>query len=264
MNLTAVTSNRGHDEWLIPEINHFELSDAYDPPDLSQEERDYFGPEILKENLAIAKWIVQMGKKRNEAVKLALEKYPETTDIMLCDSSYVPQIASLRKLIVNYTRLRDMGWEACLGGCSWGKIRRTIRTYLRTPTIWYDSWAVPEMKNAVFEHTTKYWNSSAVPWEGLFPTSSLICASIFPRSEWDKGARFKPPPDWHGCEINGLFESMKIPKFTDLNVVFWRHVKYPLIKCIRVSLGLGRLIGRKREFTIEAQREIQRYKKSEW
>lgn len=232
MRLVAVTISRHEESWDLPDVPWYCLV------------RD---EDILGEGSPPRRYITYLAEKRNEAVKLALEKYPDATDIIICDTYYLHQIEGLNRLISDYQKIRSQG--VALGGAIWGTIRLKLEHYFRRPRIeWYDKWAVPELAFVPYRwrpETDVVARMFTPPLPGLYYTSALSGVAIWPRSVWDKGARFGVNDDLHGCEMNRFYESAGIPRYIDLDAVFWRRTVYPLSKCIRNTLHLGRLIGKK-------------------
>ena len=118
-------------------------------------------------------YISYLAEKRNLAIKLALEKYPDTTDIISCDSYYVHQNEPLNKLISDYKSLKS---PTILGGAVWGKQRTRISHLIRIKKDWYDKWGVPELRWVPYK-----WNPMddwltfrmRVPIQGLYRTKNI-------------------------------------------------------------------------------------------
>ncbi len=195
-------------------------------------------------------YISYLAEKRNVAVRAALKEYPETTDIFFCDSYYLHQDQSSKRLISDYEALKKRGLPVILGGAVWGKNRTRISHILRPAKHWHDSWGVPELRWAPYN-----WNPSAdwltfrmrVPLEGLYRTKNVSGAFIFPREVWDRGIRFEAPSDLHGVELSSLCEKVNLPIYIDFNARFQRDLIYSVIKCLRCSLAIrSRLRGTKK------------------
>jgi hypothetical protein len=261
MKLTAVTISMTPETWDLPEYNWFNYVENIPLPELTADELEYYDKDVAINRLGLVKWVTYLGKKRNHAIGLALEKFPETTDIMICDSRYVHQVDSVQQLVSHYQKLQSLGQDGCLGGSTWGYHITTISSWFKREYEWYDSWAVPEMTGAKFGKVPDALLGRRVPFSGLVPTSSLMCCAIFPRRQWDNGARFRADPVLRGCEVNGFWEGVSIPKYTDLNVIFWRHTVYSFTKCLRVSLHLGRFVGKKPLVMGSNPDVLQKYKK---
>lgn len=257
MNLTAVTISRYSEKWDLDEVPWVNFIKNEDIPilddggetiretgDKATNVKQY---HVRQDKILARNYILYLAKKRNAAVDLALQKHPETTDIMMCDTYYVHQTEPLRKLIDDYTILKRTGYTLALGGAVWGIIRTRLKDYFTRQRVeWYDKWGVPDLmftpygwKPETGKFVMRFLNP---PMEGLFHTSSLSGVAIYPRSIWDKGFRYAVFDDLHGCEHNYLFESAGIPRYTDLNAEFWRSVKYPFTKCLRITLHLGRFL----------------------
>lgn len=261
MNLTAVTISMKPETWELPEYNWFNYVEDVPLPELTADELEYYDKKVVAERLGLVKWVTYLGKKRNRAVSAALERFPDTTDVMICDSRYVHQVDSVKRLISHYEKLQSLGYDGCIAGSTWGYHITTVSSWFKHDYVWYDSWAVPEMKDARFGEVPQNLAGNSAPFSGLVSTSSLMSCAIVPRREWDNGARFQPDPLLRGCEINGFWESIPIPKYTDLDVVFWRHTIYSFAKCVRVSLHLGRFIGKKSVVMRSNPDVLQKYKK---
>jgi len=70
---------------------------------------------------ALARCIAYLATKRNRAVEAAIEKYPKTTAVVLCDSYHVHQTSALTGLISDYFELPLD--SVILGGAVWGGVR---------------------------------------------------------------------------------------------------------------------------------------------
>lgn len=254
--IVAVTISRFKNvEWFLPEIpNWFLFTENEDLPMLDQGGMSGLigGMAYQKDwksgNPGPRKYITYLAAKRNMAVKLALEKYPESDHVLMCDTYYVPQILQLRRLISDYMKVQKIE-EASLGGAAWGIVRTELGHYLsHRKKDWYDKWGVPDLMFTPYgwkpesnKMMNNLWNP---PLPGLFHTSSLIGVHIFPRIVWDRGTRYGVYDDLHGCEHNYFFEHSGIPRYTDLNTDFIRKNVYPFMKCLRIKLHLGRFVKR--------------------
>lgn len=196
------------------------------------------------------RYVNYLATKRNRAVQLALERHPDAESVLICDSYYLPQRGALRKLLDDYRQARNNGYSIALGGAIWGRIRMELKDWFRFKQIeWFDKWAVPELRWTPYgwlpEKDLRLARIFQRPMKGLYRVSSLGGIAVWPRSVWDHGCRFVVPDDLHGCELNGFYESLPLPRFVDLNAIFWRKLQRPFLKCLRVSLHLGRFTGRK-------------------
>src|SRR5712664_1805352 len=71
-----------------------------------------------------------------------LEKYPEASHVLMCDSYYVHQTEGLKQLIADYEKTDK---TIILGGAVWGRIRaRATDLYKNNYVRWFDEWALPE------------------------------------------------------------------------------------------------------------------------
>jgi len=176
-----------------------------------------------------------LAEKRNRAVAQALEKYPNSDHVMMCDSYYASQTGPLHQLVHDYAEFEN---RAILGGAIWGVIVTSLGRYFRgNPYLeWFDRWAVPEMSGLR--------RIPVSPGRVFIQVSSVGGVNIFPRTLWDQGIRYGPCQDLHGCEHNYFCEQTDMPKLIDLRAEFRRQRIYPFMKCLRMSLHLGRLIGR--------------------
>lgn len=188
-------------------------------------------------------YIRYLADKRNLAVKLALEQYPDTRDLLMIDSYYLQQTKAITNLISDYEILRPVG-PLILGGAVWGKQRTRISHLFglgfQTGKNWYDKWGVPELRWAPY----KWWPPDdwlafrfRVPMEGLYRTMHTSGIFIFPRTAWDNGARFSVYPDIRSVELAPFLEETKLPIYIDFNAAFERRLVYSVLKCIRCSLG---------------------------
>lgn len=171
-------------------------------------------------------YINYLAQKRNRAVESLLKKYPETTDILCCDSSYVDQTEPLSRLIYDYTYLKPhLG--IILGGAPYGPWRQRAKDIFHTKTVFSDPWGVPELA----------WTQ---PGErGFAKTRSVTGIHIFPRNLWEKGARYGVYDDVNkGTETTFFTRESGADTYIDLDAWFYRPRLYSRLKCLRVSLGL--------------------------
>src|SRR5437867_1389213 len=179
-----------------------------------------------------------LGRKRNLAVSTVLEKYPDASHVLMCDTYYVHQTEGLKQLIREYEKTDK---NIILGGAVWGKIRaRATDLYKINYVRWFDESALPELR--LVQYKTSF--------EGLVPSTGVPGVFIFPRFLWDIGVRFGQyrlldRNEWHhmqGCELNYFCNRAPALKMIDFNAKFYRERIYPAIKCLRVSLHLGRFL----------------------
>ena len=187
------------------------------------------------------KYINYLAHKRNVAVRQALEKYPDTTHIFLCDSYYLEQRESLEKLISDYQFLLVKGWNTILGGAVWGLQKTKLSHFLKADQGWYDKWGVPELRWVPHKwYPADDWLAFRfeVPLTGLYRTNHVSGIFIFPVTVWNLGARFEAPIDAHSVELSTFCEKAGIPKYIDFNAPFQRSVVYPFLKALRCSLAI--------------------------
>jgi hypothetical protein len=254
MKVTAVTVAR---EELAPpqfafdnNINWFLFAEDSKIPDLDMDEykklhADYSRGSRVSDGAM--RYVQYLAKKRNRAFEIAIETYPQTDTLILCDRYYLRQTRPFNHLLHDYLSLKQ---KVALGGAIWGTIKITVKDWITLRGVeWYDKWAVPELRWCPYgwmpDGEDAVTRMMVPPLEGLYRVSSLGGISIFPRTVWDDGVRFNVPSDLHGCEINGFFEDMRIPKYVDMNAEFFRKLERPFSKCLRVKLHLGRFIGKK-------------------
>jgi len=259
MNLVAVTISRHEETWHVLDMPWFNFVKNEDVPMLEEggisglNAKEY-QKDWSRNNQGPRRYITYLASKRNMAVKLALERYPDATDVLMCDTYYLKQLDGLKSLISDYGVLERQGFAVALGGAVWGKIRTRIKDFLYIKPEWYDKWGVPDLAFTPYGWTPEkdrvLGNLLNPPIPGLFHTSSLPGVAIWPREIWDKGARYGVFDDLHGCEHNYFYESARIPRYVDFNAKFWRELQYPFLKSLRCSLHLGRFIGKKPQRTL--------------
>ena len=83
--------------------------------------------------------------RRNAAVTIALEKHPDTTDIMMIDSFYLGETSAIASLIQRYSALKEQR-DACLGPAIWGRMRTNLSQVIRPQVRFYDAWSSPELR----------------------------------------------------------------------------------------------------------------------
>ena len=215
MNLSAYTISPESITWLLEDIPH------------------YNNTEQVTNNIYNAfEYISQLANKRNNTVKELLRLYPETTHILCCDSYYTTQINSIKRLINDYT-LSD---NVILGGGVWSKSRMRFSDIFNGHIKWDDKWSVNELKDFVYED-----NKFRTDW---LKVSSVPGIHIFPRSIWDKGVRYGAYENTDiGCEITYFCHNSNTSCYIDFGTFFYRERIYPIMKCIRCSLGLRSRLG---------------------
>lgn len=236
--ISAYTISQKPQKWNLANVNWFNLVEDTAIPDVEK----YHQAFKHKEWYPSYRYIAYLADKRNRAIQALLEKYPETSEILCCDSYYLEQTDALSRLIKDYLRIE----EACiLSGAAWGIVRARIKDILRPEISWFDKWGVSELQFVPFGWdprkdpvTFRY----RVPLEGLFRVHSVIGVHIFPRSIWENGARCGVTEDIHVCEHGTLCEKSGLPVYVDFNAEFWREKIYSIPHCIRNSLHLGRFL----------------------
>ena len=191
--------------------------------------------DIDREAAGLREKLEYRAQRRNVAVILALEQYPDTEHLMMIDSFYLSQ-PGIGRLVKRYRQLAD----ACLGPVVWGRMRVNLSQVLHSPIRFYDGWATPELRWCPYgwrPDKDMLTSQAELPLKGLYRVSSIAGCYLFPRSIWDKGARYEVPEDLHGCEQNGFHESHRLKKYVDFSVEFWRTKRYGLVHCARISLG---------------------------
>ena len=179
------------------------------------------------------RYVSEMARIRNSAVETALEAHPEAAHVLVCDSYYVEQPAALRQLILDYDGTH------VLGGALWALNRVIFPQVFKCQIEWCDTWSVPDC--AGFRYSLDTDRFKTVNHRvGLFAVNSIGGVFLFPRKVWDEGTRFGEYEDLHGCEFNYFSEHTSLPKMVDFNAAFFRETVYPVLKCLRVSLHLGR------------------------
>ncbi|HTD18363.1 MAG TPA: hypothetical protein VK667_02410 [Ktedonobacteraceae bacterium] len=237
MNITGYTISKNPEHWHLPNIPWYNLAEDTEIPEIDKYKNAY----KYQDWYSSLKYISYLADKRNRAIEKALSLHPETDAILCCDSYFLEQTEALERLINDY---RQLSIECNLGGAVWGVTRARISHLIRQRVEWFDKWGVPELRWMPPDFwPEKDWVAfrHRPPLSGLYRVHSLPGVYIFPRSTWEKGARCGITEDMHSCEHETLCEASGIPTYIDLNAKFWRRKVYPVMKCIRVSLNLGRL-----------------------
>jgi len=175
-----------------------------------------------------------LAERRNTAVARALDLFPETQHILMIDSYYLHQDEQIRGLIQDYAEMTksEHPGGCILGASTWFYDLRRVRPRYR----FYDGWTTPEgnQLNLVEVERTG----------GTIRVRSVGSCYIYPRSVWERN-RYGVVEDLHGCEHNWLCEQSGLPVYMSLGRRLFRGpIRYPMVKRIRVSLHLGRFIGR--------------------
>ena len=119
--VVAVTISRSDSASKLPDMPWHFLSGDNLAPDLPEIEYLSLRRSAQKNADASARYIAYLATKRNRAVETAIEKYPKTTDVVLCDSYYAHQTSALTILISDYFELPLD--SVILGGAVWGEVR---------------------------------------------------------------------------------------------------------------------------------------------
>lgn len=173
---------------------------------------------------------VYLAEKRNRAISGALEKFPETTDIVSVDSYYVVQVEALRRLIYTYQRI---GGGVILGAPIW--YYRKNRLIDNRPKF-YDSWGSPELVNV------RPWDPEK--WPEIIQVPSVGNCVIFPVDIWRKHSLVTPEPfPYMGSCYTRLCNLSGLPVLIDTKAKMYRtavnnrEAVYPFMKRFRVSVG---------------------------
>jgi len=218
MNVSAVCISRNIEAWSIRDIPFYNYTEGWKP----------FQHEKTKDRVAY------LAGRRNVAVRTALGLFPQTHHILMIDSYYVHQEKQIVRLIQEYANmtLAEFPGGCILGASTWILDKTRIRSQYR----FYDGWTTPEALELEPHQIEKEG--------GVIRAKAVGGCYLYPRTVWEK-TPYDVPEDLHGCEHNWLCEHSGLPVFLSLNEMLWREpLVYPLSKRIRVSLHLGRLIGR--------------------
>jgi hypothetical protein len=219
MRISAVCISRNTEAWNLPDIPFYNYTEGWEP----------FQHEKTTDRVAY------LADRRNIAVNKALDRFPETQHILMIDSYYVHQDKQIMKLIHEYTEkgARTEFPEGCiLGASTWILDKTRIRSRLR----FYDGWTTPEALHL----DPREIESKG----GIIGVKAVGGCYLYPITVWKK-TQYGVPEDLHGCEHNWLCENSGLPVFLSLNEMLWREpIVYPLLKRVRVSLHLGRWMGR--------------------
>ncbi len=174
--------------------------------------------------------------RRNEAVQIGLEKFPDAMRIMMVDSYYLGSLRALKALIKRH----DNAPYTTLGPVIWGSVRTNLSELFYKREMFYDGWSTPELRWCPFgwrPDKDVLVSQEQVPMKGLYQVSSIGGCYIFPRKIWDNGARYGVPFGVHGCEHNYFHQQYSWPKYVDFEVELFRLKSYPFVKLFKVSLG---------------------------
>ena len=160
--------------------------------------------------------IEYLAQRRNSAVRMALERYPETSHILMIDSYYLNQPRSIIALMSRYD---DPG--VIQGGATW--IPRKRRLW--PENAFYDAWTTPEFRELMWSKKIR----SLPPIKVKAVGAVYIC----PVNAWKKRGYGIPV---YGCEHNYLCEGSSC--FMDFSAEFWRDpFAYPMYWRLRSTAG---------------------------
>jgi hypothetical protein len=218
MRISAVCISRNPETWDISDIPFHNYTEGWKP---------------FRREKSIER-VQYLAERRNKAVAEALVLYPDTEHVLMIDSYYIHQNPQINGLVQEYARmtLSDYPRGCILGASTWILDKTRIRSRLR----FYDGWATPEgMKLKLHEVERD---------GGVIRVNGVGGCYLYPRWVWEK-IRYGAPEDLHGCEHNWLCEHSGLPVFLSLSQRLWREpVEYDSLKRVRMSLHLGRLLGR--------------------
>jgi hypothetical protein len=130
---------------------------------------------ILHRNNSDLERIRYINGRYNQAVEIAIKKFPRAEHIFIIDSYYLDFSESIKRLVSHYSQLK--------GGLLGGAILCWDRSRLRPRIVYYDTLSIPEMTN-------KRWpNENSLP-DGLAEVSGIGASWIFPKSVWEKSGGF--------------------------------------------------------------------------
>ncbi len=219
-NITAVCISREPESWHIPSIPYYCYTAGWEP----------YGRDKTKERVAY------LARRRNQALALALESYPDTEHVLMIDSYYLGQTRSIANLLDEYDQC-----DGILGASTW----IVDKTRIRAKNRFFDNWTTPEcaevlLPRAYVTRPSQYLKEyhSKNGWTSVRAVGACY---LYPLSVWKKNG-YKVPSTG-GCEHNYLCEMSGLPVWLSLNVGFWREPSaYTWTKRIRCSLHLGRFV----------------------
>lgn len=227
--ILAVAISSKPEEWYISDVPFYCYTKGWEA----------YGRTVQKsgrEQLAISRERIEyLANRRNKAVEYALQRFPQSDHILMIDSSYIPQIGPVKKLLEDYVMCRE---SVMLGATTWSLHKRAILPKV----LFYDFWSTPEARFIPYDFEPQKDNlvgQFRKPLPNLMPVRSVGGCYIFPRAIWERGVRYGVLDDLHGCEHNYLCEKSGLPVYLDFNVRLWREPKvYPWARRVRVSLGI--------------------------
>jgi hypothetical protein len=218
MKISAVCISRNPESFSIQDFPYHNYTEGWEP----------FRHEATKERVAY------LAERRNKAVEEALQLYPETKHLLMIDSYYLQQEERVRRLIEEYAEITARSHpDGCiLGASTW----IYDKTRIWPKNRFYDWWTTPEAIRLRPEDVEKSG--------GRMSVKAVGGCYLYPRRVWEKIC-YGVVEDLHGCEHNWLCEQSGLPVFLSLNVMLWRQpIIYPGLKRLRMTLHLGKLIGR--------------------
>jgi hypothetical protein len=202
MKVTLVSmSSKPEDEFRLP-IPHHILSE----------------PSPFFTKIKSRERIQYLADKQTRSINQALEKFPETSHILWCDSYYLGQTDSLSSLINNYGPS-----DKIVGGA----IMCDYKLYLFPEIAYYDTWCTPE-----------YAGLRKLPkFHGQVPVSGVGAVYLFPRHTFESVGYGVPEPfPESGCHHNYLCRKSGLPIFVDWDAIFWRRLSFPMWKRIKRTI----------------------------
>jgi hypothetical protein len=218
LRISAVCISRNPETLSIRDLPYHNYTSGWRP----------FGHEKTKERVSY------LAERRNSAVAETLALFPETNHVLMIDSYYLQQEEPIRKLIKEYAEMIITSYQGgcILGASSWIYDKTRIRPKYR----FYDGWTTPEGLNLRLEEVKRNG--------GTIRVNAVGGCYIYPTWVWEK-IHYGVPEDLHGGEQNWLCEHSGLPIFLSLNERVWREpIIYPRGKRLRMSLHIGRLLGR--------------------
>jgi hypothetical protein len=218
MNISGVCISRNPEALSIRDLPYHNRTEGWKP----------FGHEKTPERVSY------LAERRNNAAAETLALFPKTRHLLMIDSYYLKQEHQIRKLIEEYTQmnLTDYNDGCILGASTWIHDKTRIRAKYR----FYDGWTTPEGVSLSLEKAEREG--------GKVRVKAVGGCYLYPRWVWEN-FRYGVPEDLHGCEHNWLCEQSGLPVFLSLNERLWREpITYSRLKRLRMSLNLGRLLGR--------------------
>lgn len=158
--------------------------------------------------------IEYLTNRYNDAVRRALQGYPDTEHIFIIDHYYLPFIDEVQTLVNDYLELDN----AILGASIWYWSKKRIRPWI----AYYDTMSAPEFKG------NSWKNSRALP-RGIIPVSGVGACWIFPRMVWERTSAFTIPSPPQAGSSRGL-DTSGYRVLLDCNSRLWRtHETNPAI-----------------------------------